>query len=125
MPGWGCGNFKGTNDTLANLHMNVSLALAPLLAAPKINWPILAPVAWFAVVLISFFFFVIRPQRRRYAEQQTLLDGIKVGEKVVTTSGILGVVHSIEEDTIVVTIAAGVNVTFAKGAILDRREDIQ
>lgn len=107
------------------LRMNIFFAHEALLAAPKINWPILAPVAWLFVVIVSFFFFVVRPQRRKYAEQQHVLDALAVGDKVVTTSGMLGVVRELEADTVTVTIADGVHVVFAKGAILDRREDVE
>ena len=107
------------------LHMNTFSAHAHLLAASGISWPVLAPVAWLLVVIVSFFFFVVRPQRRKFAEQQQVLDALTVGDKVVTTSGILGVVRSLEDDTVTVTVAEGVDIVFAKGAILDRREDVE
>ena len=44
------------------------------------------------LLLIPFamYFFMIRPQRRRVREQQTLQQSIQVGDEVVTTSGLYG-----------------------------------
>jgi|SRR6056297_173487 len=46
------------------------------------------------LLLIPFamYFFLIRPQRRRMREQQELQRSIEVGDEVVTTSGIFGVI---------------------------------
>mgnify|MGYP005811412225 CR=1 FL=1 len=52
------------------------------------------------LLLIPFalYFFMIRPQRRRMREQQELQSSIKVGDEVVTTSGIYGTITGEDGD---------------------------
>lgn len=53
------------------------------------------------VLMVFVFYFVfIRPQQKKAKEQERLLKGIKPGDKIVTSSGILGVVLSVKEKTV-------------------------
>jgi len=47
--------------------------------------------------LIIMYFFIIRPQQRKAKEHQQLLSGLKVGDEVVTTGGIIGKVRSVAD----------------------------
>jgi preprotein translocase subunit YajC len=60
--------------------------------------------------------------RRRAAEQDVgLRERLRVGSRVMTTSGLYGVIRSIDErqDTVALEIAAGVTVTWARAALRD------
>ena len=57
----------------------------------------LGTLVLFAVLL---YFLIIRPQRVRARQQETLLKGLKRGDKVVTGSGIIGIVVSVQEKTV-------------------------
>ena len=72
-------------------------------------------VALFAL----FWLFVIKPQRRRVQEQQTLHESVAVGDEIVTMGGLLGHVRGIndEDDTLVVEIAPGTNVRVARRGV--------
>ena len=52
------------------------------------------------LLLIPFamYFFLIRPQRRRMREQQELQRSIQVGDEVITTSGVYGVITGEDGD---------------------------
>ena len=61
---------------------------------------------------------LIRPQRRKQAEQQQLLSGIEPGDEVLTVGGIYGIVQEIDEDDdLVVEIAEGIRVRIARRAV--------
>ena len=61
---------------------------------------------------------LIRPQKRKQAEQQQLLAGIEPGDEVLTMGGIYGIVQEIdEEDDLVVEIAEGIRVRVARRAV--------
>lgn len=61
---------------------------------------------------------LIRPQKRKQAEQQQLLSGIEPGDEVLTMGGIYGIVHEIDEDDdLVVEIAEGIRVRVARRAV--------
>jgi preprotein translocase subunit YajC len=60
---------------------------------------------------------MIRPQRQRQAQQQSMIDGAGVGDDVLTTGGIYGTISEVEGDDIVVEIADGVTVHMTRRGI--------
>jgi preprotein translocase subunit YajC len=61
---------------------------------------------------------VIRPQRRRQADQKRMLDELSPGQEVITAGGMYGTVHSIvSDDEVRVEIAPNVHVRLSRGAI--------
>jgi preprotein translocase subunit YajC len=52
------------------------------------------------LIFVVFYFLLIRPQQQRAKQQQKLLAGLKAGDKVVTASGIIGVVTSVRDDAV-------------------------
>jgi len=60
---------------------------------------------------------MIRPQRQRQAQQQSMIDGASVGDDVLTTGGIYGTISEVEGDDIVVEIADGVTVHMTRRGI--------
>ena len=60
---------------------------------------------------------MIRPQRQRQAQQQSMVDGAGVGDDVLTTGGIYGTIAQAEGDDIVVEIAQGVTVHMTRRGI--------
>ena len=60
---------------------------------------------------------MIRPQRQRQAQQQSMIDGAGVGDDVLTTGGIYGTISEAEGDDIVVEIANGVTVHMTRRGI--------
>ena len=69
---------------------------------------------------------MIRPQRQRQAQQQSMIDSAAVGDDVLTTGGIYGTISEAEGDDIVVEIASGVTVHMTRrgiAAVLPPEED--
>jgi preprotein translocase subunit YajC len=60
---------------------------------------------------------MIRPQRQRQAQQQTMINDAGVGDDVLTTGGIYGTITQAEGDDIVVEIASGVTVHMTRRGI--------
>ncbi|MFT4251233.1 MAG: preprotein translocase subunit YajC [Caulobacter sp.] len=72
------------------------------------------------VILIVFFYFMIlRPQQKRQKEHQTMLNNLKRGDNVVLSSGVLGKIVRVEEREVGVEIAQGVTVKVRKGMITE------
>ncbi|MGH8890088.1 MAG: preprotein translocase subunit YajC [Acidothermaceae bacterium] len=70
-----------------------------------------------ALIVIMVIFTKVQSNRRR-KNMTSLADAIQPGVRVMTTSGIYGVVVDVEPDTIVVEISEGVDVRFAKAAVM-------
>lgn len=60
---------------------------------------------------------MIRPQRQRQAQQQSMISDARVGDDVLTTGGIYGTISEVEGDDIVVEIASGVTVHMTRRGI--------
>lgn len=71
----------------------------------------------YCVLLIGIlYFFILRPNKKRMAEYQKMLDSIKVGNRVMA-AGIYGTVKKINEKTLDVEIAKGVVIEVHKNAV--------
>ena len=66
------------------------------------------------LLLVVFYFLLIRPQNKRAKEQKEMLSKIVAGDEVATTGGILGKVVEVGEQFLTLEIAAGVNVKLQK-----------
>ncbi len=55
----------------------------------------------FVLLIVVFYFVLIRPQRKRDKETQRMRNSLQVGDEIVTVGGVVGLVVSIKEDTVV------------------------
>jgi preprotein translocase subunit YajC len=69
------------------------------------------------LMVVMFYFLLIRPQQRQRKELQQRIESMQAGDKVVTTAGIHGLVHNIKEKTVVIKIADSTMVEFDKTAV--------
>ena len=79
-------------------------------------------VPMFVIVFFIFYFLVLKPQEKKARDHQTLLESLKKGDEVVTTSGFLGRVAGIEKDYILVELANNVRVKLLKSFVSNRVE---
>ncbi len=74
------------------------------------------------MIMAIFWFLLIRPQRKRMQEHQTLLAGLRRGDAVVTNGGIMGKVSKIvDENEVVLEVSDNVKMRFMKSAISEVR----
>lgn len=59
----------------------------------------------FVLIFVIFYFLLIRPQQKKQKEQKALLEAVKKGDKIVTTSGIWGTVTNLGKETVTLQIA--------------------
>lgn len=72
----------------------------------------------FPLLIVVFFYFVlIRPQAKRAKEQKALLERINVGEEVLTIGGIVGRVTRLKDSFLVLRVAENVEITMQKSSI--------
>ena len=53
-------------------------------------------------LLVVFYFFGIRPQKKQEQAQNNMRNGLKVGDEVTTIGGIIGKIVSIKDETCVI-----------------------
>lgn len=83
---------------------------------------ILPLIIFLVLIFVMMYFLMIRPQRRRQKEQQQLLAEIKRGDKIITASGIYGVVESLSEESAVIKVESGATMRIARSSIAGKRE---
>ena len=79
--------------------------------------PLGNPMVFMVLMFVVMYFVLIRPQRNRQKELESLIKALKEGDDVVTIGGAHGVVTSIKDKTVMVRIADGVKVEFDRTAI--------
>ncbi len=71
----------------------------------------------FALVIGIFYFIILLPAKRKQQKVQTFLDGIKVGDRVVTTGGIYGQVTKATDQVVQLQVAEKIRIDVARASI--------
>ena len=72
-------------------------------------------------LVVLFYFLMIRPQQKRMKAHQALIAGVKRGDEVVLSNGMVGKVTRVEDAEAMVEISQGVNVRVVKAMIAEVR----
>jgi preprotein translocase subunit YajC len=83
------------------------------------TWPMLA---FLAVIFVFFWFVMIRPQRKRQKEHQSMMESLNKGDRVITAGGIYGSIESLSEDSVVLKVEGGQTIRVARGSVAVIRE---
>src|SRR2546421_701549 len=71
----------------------------------------------FLLVLAIFYFVILMPMRKKQQKVQEFQESLKVGDKVVTTGGMYGVITRVDGDVVQLQIADKVRIEMSKAAI--------
>lgn len=77
----------------------------------------LIQLAPFAMILIVFYFLLVRPQQRKAKETQEMLDSLRVNDDIVTSGGIHGKVVRLADKVVVVEVAPKVQIRVDRPAV--------
>ena len=94
--------------------------LTTLLAQAASPAPASNPLVSFVPIIFIFiimYFVLFRPQIRRQKEQAKLVSSVKTGDRIVTASGIHGLISNVKDSTVIVKIADNVKIEMEKSAI--------
>ncbi len=73
------------------------------------------------LIIGIMYFLMIRPQQRRLKEHQAMIAGIRRGDTVVTSGGIIGKVTKVDDNELQVEIADGVRIKVVRGTLSEVR----
>jgi len=75
----------------------------------------------FILMFVILYFLIIRPQRKRQKNHQSVIDNLKINDEVTTNSGIVGKIVNIKKDknTIVLRVddTTGTKIEFVRSAV--------
>ncbi|MCC6837544.1 MAG: preprotein translocase subunit YajC [Bacteroidia bacterium] len=69
------------------------------------------------LIIVVFYFFMIRPQLKKAKDQKKFRENLKVGDKIVTIGGIHAKVSEIQDTTLMITVEGGVKLKIEKSAV--------
>ena len=75
------------------------------------------------IIIVIFYFFMIRPQVKRQKELRAFRDSLGKGDKVVTTGGIYGKIVEVKDNIVVMQIDDNVSIRVDKAAIIKDMSD--
>ena len=67
-----------------------------------------------ALMIVAFYFLLIRPQQKRSKDQRTMMEALKTGDEVITSGGVLGRVSKVSDQYVVIEVG---NVVGSGGAV--------
>ena len=83
-------------------------------------------IAFVALIVGLWYFLMIRPERKKTKQHETLMKELKPGSRVITMAGIYGEVDSIGEDNVVLKLEGGAKMKVSRASIqgLEEIEEI-
>ncbi len=105
---------------VADTTVAATTAVAAQPAAPA--WMQFVP---FVVIITVFYFFLIRPQAKKQKETQTFLVGLKVGDQVITQSGILGRISALTDKIATLEVANNVQIKVLRAQVATSQAALQ
>jgi len=73
------------------------------------------------IFVVIFYFFIIRPQKKRQKQHDSLIGGISREDQVITIGGVFGTVREVRDDTFLLEVADGVRIRVLKSAVQTKR----
>ncbi|MDR2196119.1 MAG: preprotein translocase subunit YajC [Gallionellaceae bacterium] len=70
------------------------------------------------LVIVVFYFLILRPQQKRSKEQKAMISALQKGDEIVVAGGLLGRVVKVDENYVSIEVADGVTVQAQKSAVL-------
>jgi len=69
------------------------------------------------LLFVVFYFFIIRPQRKREDTRRAMINAVQKGDRIVTVGGIHATVLKVEETSILAEVDQNVKLRFEKNAV--------
>ncbi|HKP83258.1 MAG TPA: preprotein translocase subunit YajC [Pyrinomonadaceae bacterium] len=71
------------------------------------------------LIIAVFYFLLIRPQQKRQRQLQETISSLKIGDRIVTTGGIIGVITTVRETSFLIRSADKSILEIARSAVAD------
>ena len=89
-----------------------------LLMAPKEGENPLVSLLPLVLIIVVFYFFMIRPQMKKQKELRTFREAVKNGDKVMTIGGIHGKVVEVSDQTVIIEVEGKNRLKVEKSALV-------
>lgn len=86
---------------------------------------LLGAILPFGILIVVFYFLLIRPQKKKDRNAQEMRNAVQIGDEVITVGGIIGIVVSLKEDSLVIETAGERNKIRVKRWAIQSNETIR
>lgn len=97
--------------------MNFLFQILQTNGSPTGGTPGISSLIFLVLIIVVFYFFMIRPQVKKQKEMTNYRNSLSKGDKVTTTGGIYGKITDVKEKTVTLEIADNVIVKVDKTAV--------
>lgn len=109
--------------TVRAAQRGVALLMQGTDAAAQPGGSLIGMLIPMGLIFVIFYFLLIRPANKKQKAVQAMLEGLKNGDKVITTGGILGVVAGITDEVIQLKVAQNVKIEISRNAVAALQKD--
>jgi len=81
-------------------------------------------ILMFGLVIVVFYFFMIRPQQKKQKELKKFRDELKVGDKIITVGGIYGKIKEIGDATVIIEVEGQMRLKIDKAGLVKDNTDL-
>ena len=71
----------------------------------------------FILIIVVMYFLLFRSQQKKNKERQRMLESMRVGDKILTNGGLIGIISTIKEQKILLKIADNVKVEIMRSSV--------
>lgn len=116
--------FAQDQTTAATTAETSTPGTDPALAgAPNTTSILIQNVGMIVLLVVMFYFLLIRPQQKRFKDHKAMIDSLKKGDRVVTAGGLIGHIDTlVNDEEVIVDLGNGVKVTAVRAMIQTKTE---
>lgn len=85
--------------------------------------PMLGGILPLIVIMVVFYLLVFMPMRKKQKKLEAVIAALKSGDKIITNSGIYGVIAGVKDKTFVLKISEQVKIEISKSAVAGLQPD--
>jgi preprotein translocase, yajC subunit len=114
--------FAENNKNKYKYKYSISIMLSTILLQAQTQgaggsmW---STILMFALLIVVFYFFLIRPQSKRQKEVRKFQDSLENGKSVITQGGIYGKIKEVKDNYVILEIAEGIKIKVNKNMLFD------
>ena len=102
--------------------LGIVLMASPQSGQQASPWSSLIPLL---LIMVVFYFFLIRPQMKRQKELKNFRESLKKGDHIITAGGIYGKINNISDNVITIDVGNNIVLKVDKSAVLRDTTDVQ
>ncbi|MBP9989417.1 MAG: preprotein translocase subunit YajC [Ruminococcus sp.] len=66
-------------------------------------------IIWIIAIIALMYFMMIRPQKKKQKEEESMRDNLQIGDEVTTIGGIIGKIVTVKDDSLIIETGADRN----------------